>query len=604
MTVWAPPLEHLRLLGADGMAALEDRAASIEWWCQPNLDDDPVLWRLLDPAGAVARWCGAQPRHCPERTVGPSLRTIVSVDGVKVECLDALLRRGSRPTLVRLVRACSEPVPMTHELCGRPFREPFATLDVVDLGGTTSVRGRDRTTVVEAVRDEWRGLVLGCGEPDRPAIPELLAAIDGAEEAAARRAAPVSIITSHRDRVAVTLGVLDACADPTTGAVAASPTTSLPELPGGDRQFDYRYAWLRDASLAASVAALVGEVEVARRHLRWMRDRCTDCEGVPTPLTRLGGGPVPEERVVAGVAGWAGSQPVRVGNAAKDQLQLDGPGFVAEAVWLIVSAGGQPDRAGYRVVVDLVDAIERVAEGSPSAGIWELREPADVSSDDVGRWMLMDRAVRLSWVHEPWAWRRRRRWRRAARRARQRFLDGRLPSGGAPLVYGHPHIDGAGLLPVVVGLLPRSHPAAAELVDATIAELGIGDPVTALRRYPTDVDDGFEGAIGAFVPVSWWAVSALARLGRSEEAHALADRLCAALPGLQGEVIASDGAMVGNTPLVWSHAEAARALYLLRVGDLRRRFGSVGVAAWRTWRLLRAQSRGRTSRSQKAKNPS
>jgi hypothetical protein len=602
LSVWAPPLEHLRLLGADGLAALEDPAASIEWWCQPDLDDDPVLWRLLDPTGAVARWCGAQPRRCPERTVGPSLRTIVTVDGAEVECLDALLRRGTRPTLVRLVRACSEPVRLTHELGGRPFQGPETTLDLVDLGGATTVRGRDRMTVVDAVPDEWRGVALGGDEPNL-AVGELLAAVDDAEDAAARRAAPVSIITSHRDRVAVTLGVLDACADPVTGAVAASPTTSLPELPGGDRQFDYRFAWLRDASLAASVAALVGEVDVARRHLRWLRDRCADCDGIPTPLTTPGGEPAPEEREVAGVSGWAGSRPVRVGNAARDQLQLDGPGFVAEAVWLIVAAGGQRDRAAYRVVVDLIDAIERVAEGSPSAGIWELREPADVSSADVGRWMLMDRAVRLSWVHEPWAWRRRRRWRRAARRARQRFLDGRLPSGGAPLIYGQPHIDGAGLLPIVVGLLPRRDPAAAELVDATIAELGIGDPVAALRRYPTEVDDGFEGAIGAFVPVSWWAVSALARLGRVDEAHGLADRLCAALPGLQGEVIAPDGAMVGNTPLVWSHAEAARALYLLRVCDLRRRFGSVGVAAWRAWRLLRAQSRGRTSRSQKPKNP-
>ena len=428
-------------------------------------------------------------------------------------------------------------------------------------------------------------------------VEALIEQIEQAEAHAATWDSPSSVVTSHRERVVVALGVLDACTAAGTGAVIASPTTSLPEVRGADRQFDYRYAWLRDAALAASIAALVGEVGVASRHVDWLVDRCVACEGIPDPMSAVDGEATPEETALPDLEGWASSRPVRLGNAARDQLQLDGPGHVAEAVWITFTTSGRRHRPAFDVVADLADAV--CADGDrPSAGIWELREPADVSSADVGRWLLFDRAVHLSWVHEPWAWRRRREWREAGRAARRRFLDGRLPSGAAPLVYGEPHADGAGLLPVVLGLLPASDPAAAELVDGTFRELGHGDPMDAIRRYPFAVEDGFEGDEGCFVPVSWWGVSALAQLGRIEAAEDLADRLCESLPGLQGEVIAPDGEVLGNTPLVWSHAEASRALYLLRVAGIRR--APAGPASRRgepsSWCGLRAGAGPRAPR--------
>jgi GH15 family glucan-1,4-alpha-glucosidase len=117
------------------------------------------------------------------------------------------------------------------------------------------------------------------------------------------------------------------------------------------------------------------------------------------------------------------------------------------------------------------------------------------------------------------------------------------------------------------------------------------------------VDDGFDGAVGAFVPACWWAVSALAQLGRVTEAHGLADELCRALPGLQPEILGTEP--LGNLPLVWSHAEATRALYLLRAADIRARWGSAGLGLWRATRMARSlvQRSGRTERSQKARKP-
>jgi len=601
----APRLDQHRLLGWDGMAALVDPAGAIEWWCHPRLDDDPSLWRLLDPDGAVAQWSGAVARRTGDRTVGPSLRTVVEVGGREVACWDALLRHDGRPFIARLVRAAHGPVPVSHHLDASPMRGTSTAVHLRALHGVEERHGPVTTAALEAVPHEWRAVLLGSPSAlDAPwTVDSLVEQIEEAEARSANWDAPTSVITIHRERVVVALGVLDACTAAGTGAVIASPTTSLPEVRGADRQFDYRYAWLRDAALAASIAALVGEVGVAGRHVDWLVDRCVACGGIPDPMSAVDGEATPAETALPDVQGWASSRPVRLGNAARDQLQLDGPGHVAEAVWITATTSGRLHRAGFGVVADLADAVGADGQG-PSAGIWELREPANVSSADVGRWLLFDRAVRLSWLHEPWAWRRRRPWREARRAARQRFLDGRLPSGAAPLVYGEPHADGAGLLPVVLGLLPASDPVAAELVDGTFRELGHGDPVDALRRYPLAVDDGFHGDAGCFVPVSWWGVSALAQLGRVRAAEELADRLCQSLPGLQGEVIAPDGEVLGNTPLVWSHAEAARALYLLRVAGIRDRAGRVGVAAWRALQLARAQRTGRSSRSQKVKNPS
>jgi GH15 family glucan-1,4-alpha-glucosidase len=397
------------------------------------------------------------------------------------------------------------------------------------------------------------------------------------------------VVQSHRDRVQTSLLVLDACTDPTTGAVAAAPTTSLPEVVGADRQFDYRYAWLRDASLAAGVAAAVGRSDITQHHIRWLTERCLACEGIPVPIVRTSGEPCPDEVEVLGVAGWAGSQPVRTGNAARDQVQIDGAGLAAEAVWALVRAGAGFGHRAYRGIAGLADHVAAEPR-RPSGGIWELREPIEGTSADIGRWLLFDRARRLSLLHEPWARRRRAHWRAHEVEARRRVLGSGLPSGALPLVPGRPAADAAGLLVVVLGLVDRRSPEATRIVDGTIAELGIGHPLRALARYPADVDDGFHGSVGAFVPVSWLAVSALAQIGRVDEAEDLADRLCRSLPGLQPEVLEGDEPL-GNVPLVWSHAEAARALFLIRVARLRSRVGRPGVAVWEVGRALRAHRR-------------
>jgi GH15 family glucan-1,4-alpha-glucosidase len=586
-------LEEHRLLGGDGMAALVAPDGAVEWWCTPRLDSPAVLWRMLDDDGGAAVWRDAKPVRSVGGPAGPCARTIVEVDGQPVSCWDGLVRIDGEPTLVRLVRAVRAPVEVVHELNAAVFDPNVTTGEHLlrvhgDAEHRATAGGVLRSTLV-ATTERWSALVLrrSTAPPPPTDVASLRARMRDAEDEAATRRDASDVISSHRERVEVTLQVLDTCTEPTTGAVIAAPTTSVPEVLGADRNFDYRFAWVRDASLAASVAALLGRPEATRGHVDWLLDRCLGCDGVPTPVTDVFGEPVPPERELAHVAGLAGSKPVRVGNAARDQVQIDGAGFVAEAVWTLAVTAGSLRRDAYRAVADLADHVADLPV-APTAGIWELREPALVTDADVGRWLLFDRALRLCRVHQPWAHGRRRRWQRARGEAEARLVSSLLPSGALPVVHGRTEVDGAGLLLVVLRLLDPDDPRAARLVDATIEALAIGDPVVALRRYSAGFDVGFEGLESAFVPVSWWAVSALARLDRADEAHALADRLCEATPGLQPEMLdpGGDGAL-GNVPLVWSHAEAARALYLLRLADLRARWGGPGAAAWQGARVVR-----------------
>jgi GH15 family glucan-1,4-alpha-glucosidase len=343
-----------------------------------------------------------------------------------------------------------------------------------------------------------------------------------------------------------------------TGAVLASPTTSLPEVPGADRQFDYRYCWLRDGSLAAAVAAVVGESSVADAYLGFLED--LGPEGIlQSPLWTAQGTPVPDERTVSGVAGWAGSRPVRVGNAAKTQLQYDALGFVAEAIGIVVREGGALTPGRWALVES---AAERAASGPPrpTAGIWELREPEWLIVADIGRWMALDHGIRLAAHRGAGA---PHHWIQARDDSRLRVraaigLDGTLPQAHRRRGL-HPRPDASCLLAVICGLLDPDDPTTVAVVDRCLGDLGRGP---FLHRYPPDATDGFHGAEHPFLPACFWAVTALATIGRYDEAAARLDALDAALPRLLPEVWDDrERRGLGNAPLVWSHIEAIRAAY-------------------------------------------
>jgi GH15 family glucan-1,4-alpha-glucosidase len=208
----------------------------------------------------------------------------------------------------------------------------------------------------------------------------------------------------------------------------------------------------------------------------------------------------------------------------------------------------------------------------PSSGVWELREPMWLVSAEIGRWLALERALTIAARHRPWH--RRRRWRRARDQARTAVLAAIAPDGRLPPYPGATDSDATALWLVTYGLLSGKDPRARRLVETVLDDLGAGPLV---YRYPPDGRDGFSPGEAPFVPASWWLIAALVRVGRVDEAQTRADALCAMLPSLLSEEHDPvTGRALGNVPLVWSHAEAARALHELhratgRLARLRRR---------------------------------
>lgn len=220
----------------------------------------------------------------------------------------------------------------------------------------------------------------------------------------------------------------------------------------------------------------------------------------------------------------------------------------------------------------------------PSSGIGELRDERDLVSADIGRWLALDRAI---WIERGWRPRERRRhWKRARAGLRARVLAAMGDDGLLPQTYGgEPVADASALMVPLFGMVRRTDGRAGRLVDATLHRLGAGP---YLYRYAPDGSDGFSGREGAFVPMAAWAVSALAAVGRVDEARRRLDELCAALPPLLAEgVDPATGMSLGNVPLMWSHMELARALYIVDAAERRTRWGAAGLCAWRIGRYLR-----------------
>jgi GH15 family glucan-1,4-alpha-glucosidase len=280
-----------------------------------------------------------------------------------------------------------------------------------------------------------------------------------------------------------------------------------------------------------------------------------------SPVFTAEGGDVPIERTIAEVSGWRGSRPVRVGNDASGQVQHDVLGIVVEAVTAFDELGAGLRRAHLAIVRAFADRA--VPEPGATNGIWELRQPGRVVSADIGRWVALDRAAALAGRHRRWRWSvRARRWRRTRDKVRTTVVSALRPDGSLPHAYddGPTTHDASALLAIVYGLLEPNDPRAHALVDATLRGLSDGP---FLRRY-VGVDDGFAPGEGAFLPSSWWAVSALSILGRKDEALARAEAMRSALPGIQPEEFdVASGTGLGNAPLVWAHTEAARAVILL-----------------------------------------
>lgn len=608
---WAPDLGAARLVGNGRTVAMLRPDATVDWWCAPTFDDPPLCWQLLDPDGGVATFPGLALVEADSAPAGSSTRILLRAPaGLLVEVWDALLDAGSGVALVRLLRPHrsghgrpASPQTVEHVLRLGGFAAPWLEFHVDGAVAMDSQASRERPGPVTVHADEhqvrdgalhstvrltqhgWAALVITVDGDLKPDVEQLVARLESRDAAQRDRLAVSWLPRLHPERAVDALAVLRACTYRPSGAVVAAPTTSLPEAPGDQRQFDYRYTWLRDASVSTAVAALLGQHEDARRHLELVHRVWGERDMVGTPVLDVRGEQVPDQRELPGIDGWAGSRPIRIGNSARHQRQYDGPGLLVEAVSVYLQVGGRLDATTWRLVTRLADGVagDRPDRVKNSNGIWEFADPKPLVDGDIGRWLVLDRAL---WIARGWRpWTRRRHWKAARETICRRILASLDDEGLLPQSYQDADRtpDASALLAVAFGLLGRDDPRAGRLVDAVIARLGTGPYL--YRYHPSSGRDRAPRARSCRCP-SWpsppwrgWAgwIKAGARL----------DRLCAGLPRLLAEEVEPhSGRMLGNTPLVWSHAELARALYVLDAAQRRDSWGAPGLWAWRLYRYL------------------
>jgi GH15 family glucan-1,4-alpha-glucosidase len=353
-----------------------------------------------------------------------------------------------------------------------------------------------------------------------------------------------------------------------TGAMVAAPTTSLPVWPGSNRNWDYRYSWTRDSAMAIRAMNLIGYPEEARGFFHFVRDTIQG-SGRLDLMVSIDGRPVPDEASLSHLSGHARSGPVRVGNAARDQLQYDIVGPLLDAASLHEQAGGSLGLRLWKQIRGLVNqAIEHASQ--PDHGIWEPRaEVRHHVHSKLMAWVALDRALAIAPLfggdREEASW----------RQARQRIHGEVLrrgydaPSGSFVGSYGGDAVDASLLLMPLYGFLPPRDPRVERTVERVIRELGDG---RFLRRYRGS--DGIGSEEGAFVLCGFWLSETLALSGRLDEAlEVFNNHLSAAnhLGLLAEEVNPSTSALLGNAPQAFSHLgliqAAARLDLALRLRD-------------------------------------
>ena len=541
------PVEDYALVGDCHTAALVGRDGSIDWLCLPRFDSGACFAALLGTP-EHGRWLIA-----PAGAAGPARRryrdgTLIletefeTRDGV-VRIVDCMPLGDGRLDLVRIVEGVRGRVAMRMELVVRfdygsivPWvrRHDGVLLatagpDTLELRTDVATRGENLKTIAEfdVGAGERKAFTLNyrrSHEIMQPAIdPEQ--AIDATEKAWRTWSDRCTYQGDWHDHVMRSLITLKALTYAPTGGIVAAATTSLPEHPGGVRNWDYRYCWLRDATFTLNAMLLAGYQDEAVAWQKWLLRAVAGSPDDLQILYGVAGERRLDECELRWLPGYGGAAPVRAGNAASRQFQLDVYGEVMDALHLARAAGLRPEPHAWDIQLVLLKFLES-SWRRPDDGIWEVRGPRrHFTHSKVMAWVAFDRAVKdaeafgLEGSVE--------RWRQIGDAIRAEVCDKGYDSRRRTFVqsYGSPHLDASLLLIAQVGFLPPDDPRVRGTVEAIERDLVVDGLV---QRYSTATGvDALPPGEGAFLPCSFWLADSLCLLDRRDEAAAMFERLLA-----------------------------------------------------------------------------
>jgi GH15 family glucan-1,4-alpha-glucosidase len=570
-------LEDYALIGDCETAALVSRTGSIDWLCWPRFDSGACFAALLGTA-EHGRWLigPVEPqvrvtRSYRDRTL--ILETRLETDGAAVTVLDFMPPRGRNSDVVRIVRGdrgqmrmhtelvlrfdYGRTIPWVSRLADGTFRA-IAGPDMVTLHTPVPLRGKDLTTVGEFIVAEGTTVpfVLTHGPSHLPP-PRAIDPIDALARAEAFWTAWASRCQSDgewSDAVIRSLITLKALTYAPTGGLVAAPTTSLPEQLGGSRNWDYRFCWLRDATLTLLALMNAGYYDEARAWRDWLLRAAAGAPAQLQIMYGLAGERRLTEWEVPWLPGYEDSPPVRIGNAAHGQLQLDVFGEVMDALHQ-ARRGGLDSRAEdwafQRAILEHLTTLWT----QPDEGIWEVRgRRRHFTFSKVMAWVAFDRGIRAVeryGLEAPVN-----RWRETRRAIHQDVCANGYDSGLGSFVqsYGSRELDASLLLLPTVGFLPPSDARVLGTIEAVERRLFVDG---FLLRYDTATsDDGLPSGEGAFLACSFWLADAYVMAGRLDDARRLFERLLelrSDLGLLAEEYDTGARRLVGNYPQAFSH---------------------------------------------------
>jgi GH15 family glucan-1,4-alpha-glucosidase len=569
-------IEDYGLIGDTRTAALVGRNGSIDWLCLPHFNSGACFAALLgEPRHGRWQIEPASPNGAVRRRYRPGtliLETEFENDEGCVRLLDFMTPRQGEPDLIRIVEGVRGNVRMQLELIIRfdygsivPWvrkmeghLRAIAGPDALSLWTTVPTYGKDLTTRADFfVREGDRTSFLLMWHPSHTASPEPFdtsVALDQTERWWREWSARCTYEGPWREQVQRSLITLKALTYEPTGGIVAAPTTSLPERIGGVRNWDYRYCWLRDATYTLYALMIGGYTEEAAAWRNWLLRAVAGDPSTLHIMYGLNGERRLPELELPWLPGYENSRPVRIGNAAVNQLQLDVYGEVMDALHLARRAGLPPDVDAWALQRALITHLER-AWRQPDEGIWEVRGPRrHFTHSKVMAWVAFDRAVKA--VERYGADGPVDRWRQLRAEVHAEVCSNGFDPRRNTFTqyYGSDDLDASLLMIPLVGFLPATDPRVVGTVDAIERDLMCDGFV---QRYQSKEQiDGLPPGEGAFVACTFWLADNYVLQGRRTDARQLFDRLlgfCNDLGLLAEQYDPASHRQLGNFPQAFSH---------------------------------------------------